>query len=85
MEPFVILKLLLLVKTHGLTDTVSARKFLEAAEDSNDSLVFFNVYKFFEERNRRLRGCSAFGPGDRCDKYVRKFNEVFGENDVGGH
>jgi len=74
-----------LVKNHGLTDTVSARKFLEAAEDSNDSLVFFNVYKFFEERNRRLRGCSAFGPGDRCDKYVRKFNEVFGENDAGGH
>lgn len=41
-------------------DTISARKYLEAAAKSNDAVVFYTVYTFFMERNVRLRGSSEF-------------------------
>lgn len=66
-----------LVKTHGLVDSVSARKFLEAAERTQDSMLFFNVFNFFEERNLRLRGSGKFSRGEQCDPYVQRFKAVF--------
>jgi len=66
-----------LVKAQGLVDTVSARKFLEAAERGGDKTVFFNVFSFFEERNLRLRGSGKFSRGEQCDSYVEKFKEMF--------
>jgi len=66
-----------LVKSNGLVDTVSARKFLEAAEKTEDRMLFFNVFSFFEERNLRLRGSGNFSRGEQCDPYVRKFKEMF--------
>lgn len=41
-------------------DWISARKYLEAAAKSNDSVVFYTVYNFFVERNVRLRGSPEF-------------------------
>lgn len=66
-----------LVKANGLVDTVSARKFLEAADKTEDRMLFFNVFSFFEERNLRLRGSGNFSRGEQCDGYVRKFREMF--------
>jgi len=66
-----------LVKTHGLVDAVSARKFLEAAERTQDSMLFFNVFNFFEERNLRLRGSGKFSRGEQCESYVQRFKAVF--------
>lgn len=66
-----------LVKATGLVDTVSARKFLEAAEKTDDRMLFFNVFSFFEERNLRLRGSGNFSRGEQCDAYVKKFKEMF--------
>lgn len=66
-----------LVKANGLVDTVSARKFLEAADKTQDRMIFFNVFSFFEERNLRLRGSGNFSRGEQCDVYVKKFKEMF--------
>jgi len=74
-----------LVRAHGLVDSVSARKFLEAAEKTEDRMLFFNVFSFFEERNLRLRGSGKFSRGEQCDLYVQKFKATFldcNENDV---
>jgi len=65
------------VKATGLVDSVSARKFLEAADKTDDRMLFFNVFSFFEERNVRLRGSVSFSRGEQCDAYVTKFKEMF--------
>lgn len=49
-----------LVKQYTNTDTIVARKFLDAAEKSGDNLVFYTVYNFFVARNCRLRGNNSF-------------------------
>nr|CAG4643772.1 EOG090X028B [Lepidurus arcticus] len=51
------------IRNLGYTDSVSARKLLEAAKLSNDPVVFYTVYKFFEQRNAKLRGNPAFVKG----------------------
>jgi len=77
-----VISALSLVKSNGLVDTVSARKFLEAAEKTNDRMLYFNVFSFFEERNLRLRGSGNFSRGEQCESYVKKFKEMFLENQV---
>ena len=42
---------------------MSSRKFLEAAMNTDDSQLFFTVFKFFEQRNIRMRGSPKFQPG----------------------
>ncbi len=54
---------------------ISARKFLEAAQNSQDPSVFFGVYKYFQQRNRRARGSPAFLKGTTQERiFVRKFS-----------
>ena len=65
------------VTANGGVDSASARKFLEAAEATEDKMVFFNVYSFFEERNLRLRGGPSFSPSDQCEHFVRKYGDMF--------
>ena len=65
------------VSANGAADSASARKFLEAAEATEDKMVFFNVYSFFEERNQRLRGGPGFSPSDQCEHFVRKHSDMF--------
>lgn len=54
----------------GLAETVSARKFLEAAMICGDSDVFYSTFTFFGLRNAKLRGSSAFAKGrvEKCHK-----------------
>ncbi|XP_042216165.1 regulator of MON1-CCZ1 complex-like isoform X1 [Homarus americanus] len=63
----------------GLGESVSARKFLEAAMVSGDRQVFYSTFTFFVLRNTRLRGSSAFAKGEHCDVYVEHYKTLFGE------
>jgi hypothetical protein len=51
------------VRNVGVVDQVSARKFLEAAKSTGDTAIFYAVFKFFEQRNQRLKGSTTFGKG----------------------
>jgi len=52
------------VRSVGVVDQVSARKFLEAAKSTEDSAIFYAVFKFFEQRNQRIKGSTAFGKSE---------------------
>lgn len=65
------------IRSVGMTDQVSARKFLEAAKATNDSLLFHSVFKFFEQRNMRLHNSTAFTRGEHCQSYVQHFEQLF--------
>ena len=74
-----ILTALRLVRSLGWENTVSARQFLEAAVNEGNKMVFYSIYKFFEERNLRLRSTKEFPPGEQCKPYEDLFNEWFPE------
>ena len=61
----------------GLADQLNAAKFLETAKDLNDPLIFYEVFKFFEERNVRLRGTPNFRKDELCDVYVQYFLSLY--------
>ncbi|KAL8578139.1 hypothetical protein ACOMHN_051694 [Nucella lapillus] len=46
-----------------MVDMVSSRKFLEASQNTEDTLLFYTVFKFFEQRNQKLRSNPHFQPG----------------------
>ncbi|XP_020628604.1 uncharacterized protein C18orf8-like [Orbicella faveolata] len=71
------------IRAIGAEDSASPRKFLEAATNPEDSMLFYTVYKFFEQRNVRLRGNPDFAPGEHCNVYVKKFECLFGSNRSG--
>jgi hypothetical protein len=52
------------VRSVGVVDQVSARKFLEAAKSTGDPAIFYSVFKFFEQRNQHLKGSTAFSKGE---------------------
>ncbi|XP_078723047.1 regulator of MON1-CCZ1 complex isoform X2 [Lampetra fluviatilis] len=66
------------VRAAGSQDGASARKFLEAARATEDGALFFTVFRFFQQRNARLRGNPRFSPGEHCEEYVQHFVELFG-------
>lgn len=76
-----ILPALRFVRSIGAVDQVSARKFLEAAKSAEDSTIFYAVFKFFEQRNQRLKGSSTFSKGEHCDTYVKYYQTLFNNND----
>lgn len=59
-------------------DAISSRKFLQVAKDTNDEL-FYTVFKLFEQRNLRTRGCIDFSPGEQCDHLVAYYKSRFTE------
>ncbi|XP_045584536.1 regulator of MON1-CCZ1 complex isoform X2 [Procambarus clarkii] len=63
----------------GLGESVSARKFLEAAMVGGNPQVFYSTFTFFVLRNTRLRGSAAFAKGEHCDIYVEHYKKLFGE------
>lgn len=65
------------VKATGKVDTVSARQFLEAAANEDDKMLFYTVYKFFEERNVRLRRKPNFPPDEHCQPYEELYRKWF--------
>ncbi|XP_046859554.1 regulator of MON1-CCZ1 complex-like [Xenia sp. Carnegie-2017] len=60
-------------------DSASPQKFLEAAVNCGDNTMFYTVFKFFEQRNQRLRGNPMFVPGEHCEKFVELFKTKFGD------
>ena len=73
-----ILSALRFVKASDKVDTVSARLFLEAAANEDDRMLFYTVYKFFEERNMRLRKRAEFPADEQCKEYEELFINWFG-------
>ena len=61
----------------GLSDELNPGKFLETAKDLNDPLIYHEVFKFFEERNLRLRGNPNFRVDENCESYVKHFMNLF--------
>ncbi|XP_060556846.1 regulator of MON1-CCZ1 complex-like [Ruditapes philippinarum] len=66
------------IRKAGITDTVSSRKFLEAAMNTEDNQLFYTVFKFFQQRNIRMRSSPVFQPGEHCELYVKHFEKLFG-------
>ncbi|XP_038664473.1 regulator of MON1-CCZ1 complex isoform X6 [Scyliorhinus canicula] len=67
------------VRSVGSHDNISARKFLDAARQTGDAMLFYTTFKFFEQRNQRLRGSSHFTPGEHCEEHITHFKTLFGE------
>ncbi|KAM9417153.1 regulator of MON1-CCZ1 complex-like isoform 2-T2 [Salvelinus alpinus] len=67
------------IRSVGGHDNISARKFLDAARQTADQMLFYTIFRFFEQRNLRLRGSSSFNPGEHCEEHVVYFKQVFGE------
>ena len=65
------------VRATDKVDSVSARQFLEAAANEDDRSLFYTVYKFFEERNIRLRRNPVFPPDEHCQQYEQMFRVYF--------
>ncbi|XP_076635775.1 regulator of MON1-CCZ1 complex protein bulli [Colletes latitarsis] len=78
-----ILPALRYVRSVGMVDQVSARKFLEAAKATEDATLFHSVFKFFEQRNVRLHNTTAFSKGEHCQPYVQHFKYLFHGTDNG--
>ncbi|XP_015783054.1 regulator of MON1-CCZ1 complex [Tetranychus urticae] len=68
------------IQNNGNPETISAKKFLEVALSSGDDQLFFNTFRFFEQRNFRLRGSPTFLESDLCEPFVGKFEEMFGKS-----
>ncbi|XP_041735888.1 regulator of MON1-CCZ1 complex-like isoform X2 [Coregonus clupeaformis] len=67
------------IRSVGGHDNISARKFLDAARQTADQMLFYTIFRFFEQRNLRLRGSPSFNPGEHCEEHVVYFKQVFGE------
>ncbi|XP_053715095.1 regulator of MON1-CCZ1 complex [Synchiropus splendidus] len=74
-----VLSALRFIRSVGGHDNVSARKFLDAARQTGDAMLFFTVFRSFQQRNQRLRGSPAFNPGEHCEEHVTHFQQLFGE------
>ncbi|KAG9332148.1 hypothetical protein JZ751_015776 [Albula glossodonta] len=67
------------IRSVGGHDNISARKFLDAARQTKDQMLFYTIFRFFEQRNQRLRGSPNFTPGEHCEEHISYFKQVFGE------
>uniref|UniRef100_A0A3P8YN42 Uncharacterized protein n=1 Tax=Esox lucius TaxID=8010 RepID=A0A3P8YN42_ESOLU len=67
------------IRSVGGHDNISARKFLDAARQTADQMLFYTIFRFFEQRNLRLRGSPGFNPGEHCEEHIVYFKQVFGE------
>ncbi|XP_037661480.1 regulator of MON1-CCZ1 complex isoform X2 [Choloepus didactylus] len=74
-----VLAALRFIRSIGGHDNISARKFLDAAKQTEDNMLFYTIFRFFEQRNQRLRGNPNFTPGEHCEEHVAFFKQVFGD------
>ncbi|XP_077208716.1 regulator of MON1-CCZ1 complex isoform X3 [Paroedura picta] len=75
-----VLAALRFIRGIGGHDSISARKFLDAAKQTEDEMLFYTIFRFFEQRNQRLRGNPSFNPGEHCEEHVVYFKQVFGDH-----
>jgi len=73
-----ILRALRFLDSNNMLDSVSARKYLEYSTKSNDKMLFYSVFKCFQERNQKLRGSYQFAKDEQCDDFIKHFEENFG-------
>lgn len=66
------------IRSVNIVDAVSSRKLLEAAMNTDDAMLFYTVFKFFEQRNIKIRGNPRFQRGEHCEMYVKHFEGLFG-------
>lgn len=74
-----VISALKVVQAQGNQDTVSARKFLEAAKQTQDSSIFYSVFRFFVLRNITLRNNPHFPSREMCQQYVAHYKTLFGD------
>ena len=74
-----ILTALRFIKSTDKVDSVSARQFLEAAANEDDKTLFYTVFRFFVERNIRLRRKPEFPPGEHCQPHEELYKKWFKE------
>ncbi|KJE89048.1 hypothetical protein CAOG_00606 [Capsaspora owczarzaki ATCC 30864] len=65
------------IRSQNLESTADARQFLEVAVSTKDDMLFYTVFKFFEQRNIKYRKSPEFTKDDRCEAYVQRFQEHF--------
>lgn len=63
---------------HQGTSTVEKRLQNQITNPFLVTLIFLLVYKFFEQRNMRLRKSVEFVTDEGCDRYVHHFRRLFG-------
>uniref|UniRef100_A0A8C7BFN8 Regulator of MON1-CCZ1 n=1 Tax=Neovison vison TaxID=452646 RepID=A0A8C7BFN8_NEOVI len=73
-----VLAALRFIRGVGGRDNISA-KFLDAAKQTEDNMLFYTIFRFFKQRNQRLRGNPNFTPGEHCEEHVAFFKQVFGD------
>ncbi|XP_017885541.1 regulator of MON1-CCZ1 complex [Ceratina calcarata] len=70
-----ILPALRYVRSVGMVEQVSDRKFLEAAKATGDATLFYSVFKFFKQRS--LCNATAFTKGERYQPYIQHYKHLF--------
>eukprot|EP01135_Chromosphaera_perkinsii_P010262 Nk52_evm4s2085 gene=Nk52_evmTU4s2085 len=66
-----------ILKSSGMDAEAPARTYLKRAAETGDKLLFYHVYRFFENRNRQYRKYPDFLAKDFCDEYVALFEDWF--------
>ena len=72
-----ILPALRYIRSVGMVDQVSDRKFLEAAKATGDATLFYSVFKFFKQRNLYLYNATGFTKGERYQPYIQHYKYLF--------
>ncbi|XP_043520144.1 regulator of MON1-CCZ1 complex [Frieseomelitta varia] len=72
-----ILPALRYIRSVGMVDQISDRKFLEAAKATEDATLFYSVFKFFKQRNLYLYNATSFTKGERYQPYIQHYKYLF--------
>lgn len=73
-----VLAALRFIRGIGGHDSISARKFLDAAKQTEDEMLFYTIFRFFEQRNQRIRGNPNFTPGkQQFGRHIKKVGSSF--------
>lgn len=65
------------IRSVGMVDQISDRKFLEAAKATGDATLFYSVFKFFKQRNLHLCNATTFTKGERYQPYIQHYRYLF--------
>lgn len=65
------------IRSVGMVDQISDRKFLEAAKATGDATLFYSVFKFFKQRNLHLCNATTFTKGERYQPYIQHYKYLF--------
>lgn len=67
------------VRDNSLLNKLIPGQFLRVAQSSGDSVLFYNTFRFMEQRNYYLHGSRNFQQSEDCDSFVEQFNRLFPE------